>query len=203
MTFCEHKVLISVELRESAVNPNSTFLTKSDLMSTLQFMEQFSSFEDKLYSFALRLTRNQEDAKDLVQETALRAYDNRDKFKVGTNFKGWLTTIMRNTFINNYRREKKRQTVNEPLETFLFAIENQNIVSNGAYSRLTLEEMHKMFDEIGEAYSVPFLMFFQGYHYDEIAEHMNIPMGTVKSRIFFARKKIKTLMRERYMVPRD
>lgn len=167
-------------------------------MSTLQFMKQFNGFQDKLFSFALRLTRNQEDAKDLMQETALRAYDNRDKFKVGTNFKGWLTTIMRNTFINNYRREKKRKTVNEPLDTFLFAIENRNTVSNGAYSQLTMQEIGELFDEIGEAYSTPFLMFYRGYHYDEIAEHMEIPMGTVKSRIFFARKKLKALLKDRY-----
>ncbi len=167
-------------------------------MSTLQFIQQFNSFEDKLFSFALRLTRNKEDAKDLMQETALRAFGNRDKFKVGTNFKGWLTTIMRNTFINNYRREKKRKTVNEPLDTFLFAIENKNTVANGAYSRLTMQEMEELFDEIGESYSVPFMMFYQGYHYDEIADHMEIPMGTVKSRIFFARKKLKALLRERF-----
>jgi len=167
-------------------------------MSTLQFMKQFNGFQDRLFSFALRLTRNQEDAKDLMQETALRAYKNRDKFKVGTNFKGWLTTIMRNTFINNYRREKKRKTVNEPLDTFLFAIENKNTVSNGAYSQLTMQEISQLFEEIGDAYSTPFLMFYRGYHYDEIAEHMSIPMGTVKSRIFFARKKLKALLKEHY-----
>lgn len=167
-------------------------------MNTLQFVEQFNSFQNKLLSFALRLTHNKEDAKDLVQETALRAFDNREKFREGTNFKGWVTTIMRNTFINNYRREKKRKTVNEPLETFLFALENKKTVSNGAYSRLTMEEMDGLFREIGESYSVPFLMFHRGYHYDEIAEHLHIPMGTVKSRIFFARKKLKSLIRAQY-----
>jgi len=167
-------------------------------MSTLQFVKQFNSFQDKLLAFAIKLTKNQEEAKDLLQETAMRAYDNREKFKVGTNFKGWVTTIMRNTFINNYRREKRRRTVNEPLDTFLFAVENTNTVSNGAYSRLTMEELEAMFEEIGDAYKVPFLMFFKGYHYDEIAEQMEIPMGTVKSRIFFARKKLKNLVRERY-----
>ena len=164
----------------------------------MQFMKQFSSFQDKLFSFALRLTHNQEDARDLMQETALRAYGNRDKFKVGTNFKGWLTTIMRNTFINNYRREKKRKMVNEPLDTFLFAIENRNTVSNDAFSQLPMQELEGLFEEIGEAYSTPFLMFYRGYHYDEIAEYMQIPMGTVKSRIFFARKKLKALIRELY-----
>ncbi len=167
-------------------------------MSTFQFVEEFRGFEDRLFSFALKLTRNKEDAKDLIQETALRAYDNRDKFKVGTNFKGWLTTIMRNTFINQYRKEKKRKTVNEPLDTFLFAIENTSSVSNSAMSRLTMQELEEIFDEIGDSYSVPFLMFFKGFRYDEIAEHMEIPMGTVKSRIFFARKKLKKHLEAKY-----
>ncbi len=167
-------------------------------MSTLQFVEEFNGFQDRLFSFAMRLTRNKEDAKDLIQETALRAYDNRDKFRVGTNFKGWLTTIMRNTFINQYRKEKKKNRVNEPLDTFLFAIENTNTVANGALSRLTMQELENLFEEIGDAYSTPFLMFYKGFRYDEIAEHMEIPMGTVKSRIFFARKKLKSLLKERY-----
>ena len=105
---------------------------------------------------------------------------------------------MRNTFINKYRREKKRRIVNEPLDAFLFAVENKNIVSNDAISQLTMQEIKDMFGEIGEAYSTPFLMFYRGYHYDEIAEYMKIPIGTVKSRIFFARKKLKVLIRERY-----
>jgi RNA polymerase sigma factor (sigma-70 family) len=167
-------------------------------MNSVQFVQQFNNFQDKLKAFALKLTRDPEAAKDLLQETALRAYDNRDKFKAGTNFRGWVTTIMRNTFINAYRRNKRRKTIDEPLEVFLFAIENKNAISNSATSRLAMEELEEMFDEIGDNYSVPFLMFFSGYQYDEIAQHMNIPMGTVKSRIFFARKKLKAMIAERY-----
>ncbi len=167
-------------------------------MSNAEFVDQFNRFEGILVAFARKLTNNSEDAQDLVQETALRAYKHRDKFKMGTNFKGWLTTIMKNTFINNYRKEKRRKTVNEPIDTFLFALEDRATINNGAYSRLTFEELNRLFDKIGEAYSRPFLMFYYGYHYDEIAESMDIPMGTVKSRIFFARKKLKSLIKENY-----
>lgn len=168
-------------------------------MTTYEFNNQFSNLDAKLFSFAMRLTRNTEDAKDLVQETACRAYKNKDRFRVGTNFKAWMTTIMRNTFINGYRKAKKRSHVNEPLDTFLFAVENTNAISNSADSNIMMQELQQMFQEIGKDYSVPFLMFFKGYHYDEIAEHMQIPMGTVKSRIFFARKKLKALVNERYI----
>ena len=168
-------------------------------MTTIEFNQKFESLNSKLFAFAMRLTRNTENAKDLMQETAYRAFNNRDKFKMGTNFKAWLTTIMRNTFINNYRKTKKRSHVNEPLDTFLFAIESSSNVANAAKTNIMLQELNGMFDEIGEAYSKPFLMFYRGYHYDEISDEMKIPMGTVKSRIFFARKKLKALIEERYI----
>ncbi len=167
-------------------------------MSTLEFNQHFSKLENLLFAFALRLTNNYEDAKDLTQETALRAFKHRDKFTMGTNFKSWASTIMRNTFINGYRKEKKRKTVNQPIEEFLFGLENSNIVSNQGEVNIRMEEMEGMFREIGDLYSVPFLMFFRGFEYKEIASHLDIPIGTVKSRIFLARKKMKHLINERY-----
>lgn len=163
-------------------------------MSTFEFTKSYQSLESKLMSFAMRLTRNKDEAQDLLQETAFRAYKNRDKFRIGTNFKSWITTIMRNTFINGYRKKKKEKVVGEPLETFLFAIENQNITANKGYQNLRVAEIRKKLNTIGDIYSIPFLMFFKGYHYDEIAEHLDIPIGTVKSRIFFARKKLRAMI---------
>jgi RNA polymerase sigma factor (sigma-70 family) len=160
-------------------------------MTVAKFQSNYDQVKDVLFGFALKLTHNQEDAKDLVQETAVRAYVNRDKFKVGTNFKGWATTIMRNLFINQYRKKKKRKHVNESLDNMLFALENKNAISNTGETNMAVENILGMLDEVGEKYSVPFLMFFNGYEYQEIAEHLDIPMGTVKSRLFFVRKKMK------------
>ncbi len=165
-------------------------------MTAANFKRNYDQVKDILFGFALKLTHNQEDAKDLVQETAARAYINRDKFKVGTNFKGWATTIMRNLFINQYRKKKKRKHVNEPLDNMLFAIENKNAVSNSGETHLAVENILSMLEEVGEKYSVPFLMFFDGYEYQEIAKHLDIPMGTVKSRLFFVRKKMKHKIKE-------
>lgn len=172
--------------------------SKITFMSALQFSKEFNSLESLLFAFALRLTNNYEDAKDLMQETALRAYKHRDKFTMGTNFKSWVSTIMRNTFINRYRKEKKRKNVNQPIESFLFAIENKNVVPNQGEMNMRMKELNGLFDEIGDLYSVPFLMFFRGYEYKEIAAHLDIPIGTVKSRIFLARKKLKALIHARY-----
>jgi RNA polymerase sigma-70 factor (ECF subfamily) len=146
----------------------------------------------------MKLTKNREDAKDLMQETAMRAYRHRDKFTMGTNFKSWCSTIMRNTFINQYRKKKLRRNVNEPIESFLFAVENKNVIPNRGEMNIRMKEYKEIFNEIGEIYSVPFLMFYRGYEYKEIAEYLEIPIGTVKSRIFLARKKLKGRITERY-----
>lgn len=172
-------------------------------MSTLEFSQAFNGLESILFSFAMKLTRNREDAKDLMQETAMRAYRHREKFTVGTNFKSWCSTIMRNTFINQYRKKKLRRNVNEPIESFLFAVENKNVIPNRGEMNIRMKEYITIFGEIGDIYSVPFLMFYKGYEYKEIASHLEIPIGTVKSRIFLARKKLRDLIKERYGVRPD
>jgi RNA polymerase sigma factor (sigma-70 family) len=163
-------------------------------MSTVEFTRSYQPLETNLMNFALRLTRNRDEAKDLLQETALRAYKNRDKFRLGTNFKSWMNTIMRNTFINQYRKKKKSKVVDSSIDTFLFAIENKNAIANKGYQNIRVEEIREKLNAIGKIYSVPFLMFFRGYHYDEIAAHLDIPIGTVKSRIFFARRKLRSMI---------
>lgn len=166
-------------------------------MTNQQFMSEMDRLENILFSFALRLTRNYEDAQDLMQETVFRAYKHRDKFAMGTNFKSWSSTIMRNTYINRYRKMKSRKHVNEPVESFLFAVENKSAIANGGEMNMRMEELEDKLRKISEIYSVPFLMFYRGYEYKEIASYLNIPIGTVKSRIFLARKKLKALIGER------
>ncbi len=166
-------------------------------MTNLEFTGEIDRLENILFSFALRLTRNYEDAQDLMQETIFRAYKHREKFTMGTNFKSWTSTIMRNTYINRYRKEKNRRHVNEPIESFLFAIENKDANLNSGEMNVRMQELEGMLKGIGDIYSVPFLMFFRGYEYKEIAAYLNIPIGTVKSRIFLARKKLKALVGDR------
>ncbi|WP_367390439.1 RNA polymerase sigma factor [Lewinella sp. LCG006] len=160
-------------------------------MSTTDFSKQLNNLQLFLFNFAMRLTNNHEKAKDLVQDTSLRAFRYREKFQMGTNFKGWIATIMRNTFINNYRKEKRQRTVSEPVEELAYSLESTTIPSYAAEINLRMQEIHHKIDQIGELYSVPFLMHYRGYEYQEIANYLSLPMGTVKSRIFTARKKLK------------
>lgn len=167
-------------------------------MSTSDFTSQFKHFELFLFNFALKLTKNETKASDLVQDTAMRAFRYREKFQMGTNFKGWIATIMRNTFISQYRKEVKRRTVSEPIEALAYGIESKNIVANAGEMNMRLYELKRMLNEIGELYSVPFILHYRGYEYQEIAEQLEIPMGTVKSRIFTARRKMKEMLQKSY-----
>lgn len=163
-------------------------------MTNQEFTAKMAALENLHYSFALRLTRSRQDAEDLVQETTFKAYRNIDKFTPGTNFKNWTSTIMRNTFINNYRKMKTRRHINQSVEDLSNVIENKNIISNSGEQNMRMQELKRMMDSIRNIYSVPFMMFFRGFEYKEIAQELSIPIGTVKSRIFLARKKMKEMI---------
>lgn len=166
-------------------------------MTNQLFLSEMNRLDNLLFAFALKLTRNYEDARDLMQETTLRAYKARDRFIPGTNFKSWTSTIMRNTYINRYRKQKNRKHVNASVDDFLYAVENKAAVANGGEARIHFQELTAKLNQVREIYRVPFLMFYQGYEYKEIAGHLGIPVGTVKSRIFLARKHLKQLIGER------
>ena len=166
-------------------------------MSVLEFNQVLLNNTDFLKPFAFTLTRDTEAAKDLVQETMYRALANRDKYNVGTNIKAWLYTIMRNIFINNYRRKSKQATIfdNTPNE-FLLNI-NQGAVANDAIASINLKEVKTAIHNLPEIFRNPFLLYFDGFKYHEIAEMLNEPLGTIKSRIHFARKLLKNQL-QRY-----
>ena len=160
-------------------------------MSILEFNNQVQQLSENLYSFAYNLTRNIEDAKDLIQETAYRALLNREKFNMNTNLKAWLYTIMKNIFINNYRKESKRRTILPDSEKGFYDSGFNKTASNYAEARLGLAGIEKELATIDPNLRAPFIRYFEGYKYHEIADELNIPLGTVKSRIFFARKEMQ------------
>lgn len=166
-------------------------------MSCIEFDRQFNLYKNVLFASALKLTHKTEDAQDLVQETALRAFSNRKQFQMGSNFRAWTLVIMRNTFINQWRKKKKRTHIVN-VDDHLYALPNKT-VSNSGEERLILGEMENIIDNIGETYSVPIHMLNQGYQYKEIANYLMVPIGTIKSRIFFARKQIKAQMELQYV----
>jgi RNA polymerase sigma-70 factor, ECF subfamily len=167
-------------------------------MSTTEFHSRFDQMTTILHSFAYNLTKNGEDAKDLFQETAYRALTNRDKFRPGTNFKAWLFTIMKNIFINNYRKKVKANTIMDSTDNLYYINSGSVVISNQAESSIMMKELTKMIEGLDDSIKIPFLMHYQGYKYQEIADHLELPLGTVKSRIFFARKELKSLIGKRY-----
>jgi RNA polymerase sigma-70 factor (ECF subfamily) len=167
-------------------------------MSSIEFNSQFDLLSVALQTFAYSLTKNQEEAKDLFQETAYRAMANRDKFSAGTNFKAWLFTIMKNIFINNYRKKVKANTIIDTSDNLYYINSGSSAIHNDANKNIMLEELHGMIDALDEGFKKPFMMHFTGYKYQEIADELELPLGTVKSRIFFARMALKDKIAARY-----
>jgi RNA polymerase sigma-70 factor (ECF subfamily) len=148
--------------------------------------------------FAYKLTKSKDEAKDLYQETAYRALRNKGKFQENTNLKAWLCTIMRNIFINNYRRNKKKNTMLDATDNQFFLNTAGPTVVNNANSSLIMKEIQDVIDRLDVGISEPFMLHYYGYKYHEIAEQLELPLGTVKSRIFFARKELKVALLENY-----
>jgi RNA polymerase sigma-70 factor (ECF subfamily) len=167
-------------------------------MSTIEFNTKFDLLTSSLNSFAYNLTKNQEDAKDLFQETAFRAITNKEKFRPGTNFKAWLFTIMKNIFINNYRKKVKKNTIIDTTDNLYFINSGATRVDNDAGRNILINELEGMISSLDDSTRTPFMMHFEGYKYQEIADHLGLPLGTVKSRIFFARKALKENIKAQY-----
>jgi len=166
------------------------------MKSKESFKQRLVGLQGNLLSFAYQLTTNRDEARDLLQDTTLKALDNEDKYVDNVNFKGWIFTIMRNIFINNYRQTVRKATVIDQTE----GLYHLNICQD---SGLTTPEGSYAVKEISEAvnsfspeYREPFSLYVAGYKYNEIAEKMGLPLGTVKSRIFFARKRLRSRLSE-------
>ena len=160
-------------------------------MSAIEFNDIVVNQTEYLRPFAVTLTRDQETAKDLLQETMFRALANKDKYNVGTNIKAWLYTIMRNIFINDYRRKAKQSTVlDNSINDFLLN-SNQLSIANKAETNLQLKEIQQAVYNLPDIFRNPFMLYFEGYKYNEIAAMLKEPLGTIKSRIHFARKLLK------------
>ena len=148
--------------------------------------------QDNLLNFAYMLTSNRDDAYDLLQDTSLKVLANEDKFAENTNFKGWVFTIMRNIFINNYRRVVRSATIIDTTEDLYHLNLSQDSGITSPEGSYCASEINNAIEDLPEDYRVPFSMHVAGYKYNEIAEKVGVPLGTVKSRIFFARKKLQT-----------
>lgn len=165
-------------------------------MTAIEFQHKLISLEDSLGRFAYSLTTDKEDAKDLVQETFLKALVYRDKFTHNDNFKAWTYTIMKNTFINNYRRNVRKNTHRDLTKESFYLNHPKATGADDPDSSLTTNELNKNIELLGDEFRVPLKMHHEGYKYKEIAEKLNLNIGTVKSRIFFSRKKLMEKLKD-------
>jgi len=165
-------------------------------MSTKEFTSRLIGLKSNLYRFAMSLTSDRDDALDLVQDTYLKAITNRDKFVDYTNLKAWVFTIMKNTFINNYRRGVKENTIIDGTKDLYFVNLPHDKGFSSPESKYAEEEIEKAIDSLSDEFRIPFRMHIQGYKYQEIADKLNLKIGTVKSRIFFTRQKLIEILKD-------
>jgi len=165
-------------------------------MNGIQFQQKLLSLQENMMNFALMLTANRDDAQDLLQDTTLKVLDKQDKFVDNVNFKGWVLTVMRNIFINNYHKIVRVQTVVDSSADLY----NLDVVNDSGFDSpdkaYQIKEITKAINGLNDDLKVPFSMFLSGYKYNEIAEKLNVPLGTVKSRIFFARQELQKRLKD-------
>ncbi len=165
-------------------------------MTLLEFQTQLVSLESSLERFAYSLTLNREDARDLLQETFLKALMYREKFIHNDNFKAWIYTIMKNTFINNYRRNVRQNTHRDQTKEGYYLSHPQASGYDDPSSSLSAKELEESINNLEDDLRIPLQLHHAGFKYKEIAEMLNLNIGTVKSRIFFSRKKLMEQLKD-------
>lgn len=165
------------------------------ITETLKFETLITEYRTILRAYAMKFTRDEDDANDLMQDTLLKAFAYFANFKPGTNFKGWLFTIMKNTFINNYRRNVRKH---ELIVTEEDISSNNLMVSatrNTAEAGFVGRDISKALATLPPPLYNPFMRYFEGYKYHEIAKEAGLPVGTVKTRIHHARVHLKKYLK--------
>ena len=165
-------------------------------MNALTFQKKLLSMQENMMNFALMLTANREDAFDLTQDTTLKVLSNQEKFVDNVNFKGWVLTVMRNIFINNYHKVVREQTlINRDADLY-----NLDVLNDSGFDlpegTCQIHDITEAINNLNADLKAPFSMFLSGYKYHEIAERLNLPLGTIKSRIFFARQELQKTLKD-------
>lgn len=160
------------------------------------FKSSVLGMQSNLLSFAMKLTLNREEAQDLVQDTTLKALNNEEKFVDNANFKGWMMTIMRNIFINNYRKNARENTMVDTTEDLYHLNLKQDSGIETPDGAFAVGEISTIIAGFPADYREPFNLHVAGYKYEEISVKLDMPLGTVKSRIFFTRKRLREILKD-------
>ncbi len=165
-------------------------------MTSYEFNTSLIEMRSNMHRFALSLTSDRDTALDLVQDTYLKAITYKDKFVDYTNLKAWVFTIMKNTFINNYRRNIKENTIIDGTQDLYYLNQPHDKGFVSPESIYSEGEIEKAIDSLENDFKIPFRMHIEGYKYKEIADELGLKIGTVKSRIFFTRQKLMLKLRD-------
>jgi len=165
-------------------------------MTTFEFNTSLVGMKSNLQRFAMSLTSDRDTALDLVQDTYLKAITYKDKFADFTNLKAWVFTIMKNTFINNYRRNIKENTIIDGTQDLYYINQPYDKGFISPESRYSEGEIEKAINSLDDEFRIPFQMHLDGYKYKEIADELGLKIGTVKSRIFFTRQKLMAILKD-------
>jgi len=165
-------------------------------MTAQEFDQQLTDLKDRLMYFAMSLTSDRTAAEDLLQETYLKAITYRKMFVKETNLKAWLFTIMKNTFINNYRKAVRQKTTFDNTKDLYYLNSASHEKVEAVDSEYAVNEINKSINSLKDEFRIPFKMFTEGHKYKEIADELNLPIGTVKSRIYFARKQLMKKLKD-------
>jgi len=165
-------------------------------MTAIEFNHQLLGMQSRLGFFAKSLTLDSEEAKDLLQETYYKALTNQDKFQGDRNLKAWVFTIMKNTFINNYRRNVRSNTMADTTDSSYFLNKGDTSFFQSPEAAHDEKEIRGSIAKLPEDLRIPFEMHTKGYKYKEIAEYLDQPLGSIKSKIFFARKRLMEMLKD-------
>jgi len=163
-------------------------------MTAHEFNNSLIEMRGNLHRFAMSLTSDRDTALDLVQDTYLKAITYKEKFVDYTNLKAWVFTIMKNTFINNYRRNIKENTIIDGTQDLYYLNMPHDKGFISPESNYAQGEIEKAIESLSGEFRIPFKMHIDGFKYHEIADKLGLKIGTVKSRIFFTRQKLMLIL---------
>lgn len=165
-------------------------------MTTFEFNNRLIGMKSNLQRFAMSLTSDRDTALDLVQDTYVKAITHKDKFADYTNLKAWVFTIMKNTFINNYRRNVKENTIIDGTQDLYYINQPHDKGFISPDSSYAEGEIERAINSLEDEFRIPFRMHLDGFKYKEIADELDLKIGTVKSRIFFTRQKLMHMLKD-------
>ena len=155
------------------------------------FQSVLMNMQSAMLNFAYTLTHNSDDAQDLLQDTMLKVISSEEKYTANTNFKGWVLTIMRNIFINQYRKMSRLATVHDTTDDCYMLNVATDMTAESPEDQYSTSEIQQAIRDLDSMYRIPFVMLVSGYKYGEIADEMGLPVGTIKSRIFYVRQQLQ------------